>query len=62
MEMHIGLGTAARVDKLDIWWPATNVRQTFTGLAINQFIEVGELAKDYTKLARTATTLGGGSR
>jgi hypothetical protein len=62
MEMHIGLGPAARIEKLDVWWPATNTRQTFRGVAKNQFIEVTEFAKDYRRLIRKPTRLGGGPR
>jgi VCBS repeat protein/PPIC-type peptidyl-prolyl cis-trans isomerase-like protein/ASPIC/UnbV protein len=62
MEMHIGLGPAARIEKLDVWWPATNARQTFRGVAKNQFIEVTEFATDYRRLIRKPTRLGGGPR
>jgi hypothetical protein len=62
MEMHIGLGAASKIQKMDVWWPATNTRQTFTSLAKNQFIEVAEFAKNYTRLNRKATRLGGGAR
>ena len=59
MEVHIGLGPAARIEKLDVWWPATNTRQSFTNVTKNQFIEIDEFAKDYKRLTRTRTRLGG---
>jgi hypothetical protein len=62
MELHIGLGPSAKVQKLEIWWPATNTRQSFTNVTKNQFIEVAEFAKDYARLTRKATRLGGGNR
>ena len=62
MEMHIGIGAAQTIQKIDVWWPATNSRQTFTNVAGNQFLEITEFAMDYTKLARKATKLGGGAR
>ena len=62
MEQHIGLGKAARLQALEIWWPATRTRQTFTNVASNQFIEVVESARDYVKLDRKTVTLGGTAR
>jgi len=62
MEMHIGLGRAARVDEMVIWWPASNTRQRFANVEANQFIQIDEFAKDYTRIARKATKLGGGNR
>jgi hypothetical protein len=61
MEMHIGLGEAASIRKLEVWWPATKSRQTFTNVARNQFIEITEFATDYTRLVRKRTRLGGGN-
>jgi len=52
MEQHIGLGHGARVTSFDIWWPASNTRQHFSGVGKNQFILVKELANEYTKLDR----------
>ena len=62
MEQHIGLGKAARIQALEIWWPATRTRQTFTNVASDQFIEVRESARDYVTLERKAVTLGGTAR
>src|SRR6185503_5271954 len=50
MEQHVGLGKAAQIQSLEIWWPATKERQTFAKVARNQFIEIKEFAKDYTRL------------
>ena len=62
LELHIGIGAASTIQKLDIWWPATNTRQTFTNVANGQFLEITEFAMDYAKLTRKATKLGGGVR
>ena len=45
VEQHIGLGSGARITALDIWWPATNTRQHFTGVAKNQYIAIKEFSK-----------------
>jgi hypothetical protein len=62
MEIHIGIGTASTIDTIDVWWPATRSRQTFAGVASNQFLQITEFAGDYTRLARRTTKLGGGTR
>jgi len=59
MEQHVGLGKAAQIQSLEIWWPATKERQTFAKVARNQFIEIKEFAKDYTRLDRKPVRLGG---
>jgi cytochrome oxidase Cu insertion factor (SCO1/SenC/PrrC family)/Cu/Ag efflux protein CusF len=62
LEMHVGLGSAARIQKLEVWWPATNSRQTFTDVAANQFVQITEFGKDLVRLDRRATKLGGAQR
>jgi cytochrome oxidase Cu insertion factor (SCO1/SenC/PrrC family)/Cu/Ag efflux protein CusF len=59
MEMHVGIGTAAAIDAVEVWWPASNTRQRFVNVAKNQFIQITELATDYTRTPRTPTRLGG---
>ena len=62
LEQHIGLGKAARIVSLEIWWPTSNTRQKFTDVAKNQFIQIVEFEKDYTKLNRPPFHLGGPKR
>ena len=59
LQQHIGLGKAARIASLEIWWPTSNTRQTFADVAKNQFIQIVEFEKDYTKLNRPPFHLGG---
>jgi hypothetical protein len=59
MEQHIGLGKAAEILNLEIWWPTSNTRQNFEHVATNQFIEIKEFDKEYTALKRTPVHLGG---
>jgi hypothetical protein len=47
---------------LEIWWPTSNSRQNFTDVAVDQFLEIKEFAKDYTKLVRHPFRLGGPAR
>jgi FG-GAP-like repeat/ASPIC and UnbV len=62
LAQHIGLGKSTRIVELEIWWPASNTRQTFTGVGKNQFLEIKEFAKDYKKLDCHAFRLGGANR
>lgn len=59
LQQHIGLGKSAKITDLEVWWPASNTRQKFSGVAVNQFIEVKEFAKKYTKLERKPFRLDG---
>ena len=57
-EQHIGLGPYARILAFEIDWPASRTRQRFTGVAPNQFLEIREFAKAYTRLERPSFRLG----
>jgi tetratricopeptide (TPR) repeat protein len=59
LQQHIGLGKSARILSVEIWWPASNTRQTFSGIDKNQFLEIKEFAKSYSKLDRRPYQLGG---
>jgi len=61
-EQHIGLGKDARIESLEIWWPASQSRQNFSGVATNQFLEIQEFGKEYRKLERPTFRLGGPRR
>ena len=58
LELHIGIGPAARIVGVDIYWPATNTRQHFDQLDNNQFIEIKEFATSFTKLDRKPIPIG----
>jgi hypothetical protein len=49
LAQHVGLGKAARVDKLEVWWPGTNAWQTLRDVAANQAVEIRESEPGYTK-------------
>jgi tetratricopeptide (TPR) repeat protein len=59
LEQHIGLGKSARIVELEIWWPASNTRQSVAGLGKNQAVEITELTRSYTTLERRQIRLGG---
>jgi len=58
LQHHIGLGKDARILNLDIWWPATDSRQSFLDVGKNQFLQVTEFEKEYTRLERPRVWLG----
>ncbi len=57
-EQHVGLGADARIQEIEIWWPASNTRQTFTNVAANQYIEIKEFATQYAKKIKPLLSLG----
>jgi hypothetical protein len=59
LQQHIGLGKSARILAIEIWWPATKTRQTFSEVDSNQFLEIKEFASSYSKLDRHPIQLGG---
>jgi hypothetical protein len=58
-EQHIGLGPASEITNIEIWWPTSNTRQEFKNVALDQYIEIREFAKDYTKREKKAFRMGG---
>jgi tetratricopeptide (TPR) repeat protein len=59
LTQHIGIGKAARIESVEIWWPASGTRQKFSGVGKNQFIEIQELASAPRKRALHSFRLGG---
>jgi hypothetical protein len=52
LQQHVGLGKAAQTVDVEIWWPTSNTRQRFAGVAKNQTIEIKEFAERYLTLER----------
>lgn len=59
LEQHIGLGRSARIENLEIWWPASKSKQSFDNVGVNQFVEIKEFDKNFTTLTRHSFPLGG---
>jgi tetratricopeptide (TPR) repeat protein len=59
LQQHIGLGKAARIVDLEVFWPVSNTRQHFADVAKNQVVEIRELSDTVTPLARKPSPLGG---
>ncbi len=58
LAQHIGIGTDTRIASIEITWPASRTRQVFTDVAPNQFLEIKESEKAFTKRKVTAFALG----
>ena len=53
------LGPNAALENVEIWWPSTNIRQNFSSVGKNQFIEIREMEPVITKLNRSSFRFGG---
>lgn len=51
-EQHIGLGKSAAIEKIEIDWPASKTKQTFTAVPPGQFLEIKESSTSPVKLDR----------
>ena len=58
LEEHIGLGPAAKIEKIEVFWPVSSSRQEFSDVGTNQTIEIKEFASRYTTLARKSVSIG----
>ncbi|HEX3987584.1 MAG TPA: FG-GAP-like repeat-containing protein [Acidobacteriaceae bacterium] len=58
LEQHIGLGPHATIQRLEVWWPVSRTRQSFTNVRTDQFIAVQEFATRYEKLTRRPFRIG----
>jgi hypothetical protein len=43
---HIGLGKGRTVKMLEVWWPASNTRQTLRDVQVNREVVINEAAKE----------------
>jgi hypothetical protein len=59
LQQHFGLDTAVGPVDVEVWWPASGTRQRFSGVDVNQVIEVVESDERYTRLTRPALSLQG---
>ncbi len=50
LRQTIGLGKAAEIELLEIYWPTSGLTQTFRGILANQYIKITEESAQYTLL------------
>ncbi len=58
LQQHVGLGRAARIVDLEVWWPTSDTRQHFTNVGTNQTLEIHEFAQTLIQLDRPRLPLG----
>ena len=59
LRQTIGLGKAARVETLEVFWPATGLTQTFRNVPADRAIQIVEGRRSYTTLQIRKLALGG---
>jgi hypothetical protein len=50
LELTIGLGSADRIELLEVFWPASGTTQSFRDIAVNQSLHLTEFAGEYVTL------------
>jgi hypothetical protein len=50
LQQTLGLGKAARVATLEVYWPTSKTTQVFRDVPVNQAIEITEFAENYRRL------------
>lgn len=50
LRQHIGLGAATRIDRLEIYWPTTDLTQAFTDLEVDRMIVIVEGQEDFQQI------------
>jgi hypothetical protein len=53
LQQTIGLGTADRIETLEVYWPTTRTTQVFQAVPVDGAIEVTEFEKTYRRLPWT---------
>jgi tetratricopeptide (TPR) repeat protein len=52
LQQHIGIGKAAGIENIEVWWPASKTRQNFAHVTPDQFLQIREFEAVPHKLAR----------
>jgi hypothetical protein len=50
LRQQLGLGQATRIERLEIYWPKTDLTQAFKDVSVDQFIEIHEDADQFRRL------------
>ncbi len=56
---EIGVGSATRIEALEIYWPVSDTTQRFENVDVDQWIEIIEGESDYRRLPLKSFELGG---
>ena len=58
MQLHVGVGQAERIERLEVWWPASDLRLVYEDVALDQVVEIREGAEQLTVVPHRRTPLG----
>ena len=58
LQQHIGLGKAARIVDVEVFWPVSNTRQHFANVAKNQVIEITRAVGDRDGACTETVSIG----
>jgi ASPIC and UnbV/FG-GAP-like repeat len=58
LRAHFGLAESTSVDELEVFWPASGIRQNFKNIEANRFIEIREDSHEYKVLPYSAKLEG----
>ena len=58
LRQTIGLGAAHRVERLEVYWPASGDTQVFTGVPMDAFLEIEEGNPDFRVVSPPRLSLG----
>jgi hypothetical protein len=59
LRQNIGLGKADRIDSIEIYWPTSDLTQTFRDVAMDQTVELVEGDKEFKTVQLKTLVLGG---
>ncbi|MFO7847233.1 MAG: CRTAC1 family protein [Balneolaceae bacterium] len=53
LQMEVGLGKAEILNKIEIYWPASDIRQEFRDIQVNKFYQIKESEEETELIVRT---------
>ena len=60
LRQNIGIGKAERIESIEVYWPTSDLTQTFSDVPMDQSIEIAEGDKRYRSIPLRQFTIGGG--
>ena len=60
LRQNIGLGKAERIESIEVYWPTSDLTQTFSDVPMDQSIEIAEGDTRYRSIPLRQFTIGGG--
>ena len=58
LRQTIGLGKASRIEVLEVFWPTSDLTQTFDGVPVDQVIQIVEGERSYATVKLKTLKLG----